>query len=205
MSRDIETLLRGVAPGGRPSSELATPSELRRRGDRRRVGRRVGALVSALVVVAGAAVGVSTLTSTPAPPVQPAGWTLVQACDYWQSAAAPTVTAWHAMRAARNSQLTGGTSWTTVRDATAPYGSTTRTFVGKLLAPPHPWPTPLDTAVPPVVAFGRLTVAWAEGVSATTTESGFTARWADDPSARELPADLTASQSVVDQACHVTA
>jgi hypothetical protein len=63
----------------------------------------------------------------------------------------------------------------------------------------------LDTAVPPVVAFGRLTVAWAEGVSATTTESGFTARWADDPSARELPADLTASQSVVDQACHVTA
>lgn len=75
MSRDIEALLRNTARGARPTPALAlaAPSDLRRRGDRRRAVRRGGTLMAALAVVGVIAVGVSGLPSrSSAPPASPA-------------------------------------------------------------------------------------------------------------------------------------
>ena len=146
----------------------------------------------------------TTATSSPAPSVTAAtstAWTLAQACDYWRTGAGPVVKAYDAMRAARTKQNTGVTSWKTVRDATGPYGSASRTFAGHLLSPPQPFPTPLATSVPPVTSFTLLSAAWAERVSRATTEAGFTTLWADDPGSQALPSDYTEAQTAIDQAC----
>jgi hypothetical protein len=105
------------------------------------------------------------------------------------------------MRAARTQQNTGSASWTSVRDATGPYGAASRKFAGQLEAPPQPWPAPLDKAAAPLASFYLLTAAWAETVSRATTESDFTASWANDPMSKTLPTDLTESQSVASKAC----
>ena len=61
MSGDIETLLRETARTARPSGLPATPSDLRRQGDRRRALRRGGTAVVAVALVGGIAVGLSGL------------------------------------------------------------------------------------------------------------------------------------------------
>ncbi len=128
-------------------------------------------------------------------------WTLWQACDYWRTGAGPLATTWDAMRAARNKQLTGAGSWTTVRDATGPYGTASRTAAEHLLSPPQPWPTPLNTAAPPVTSFLLRAAAWAERVSRARTEADFTTLWADDPSANDLPSAYTEAATTVERAC----
>jgi hypothetical protein len=72
MSRDIETLLRDTARATPPSPSLATPTDLRSRGDRRRAVRRGGAVMVTLAVVVGIAVGVGGLSATSSiPPAHP--------------------------------------------------------------------------------------------------------------------------------------
>jgi hypothetical protein len=202
MPRDIETMLRESAQPIRPRPSVAAPSELRRRGDRRRSARRGGAIAAVLAVVAGVALGVSGLhSSAPTPPAQRIAWTRAQGCDYWQTAAAPFGQAWGAMRAARNKQLTGSASWQTVRDATDPFGPASRKFAEQLLSPPQPWPTPLDKAAPPSASFYLAEAAWAERVSRATTETDFNTVWAQDPMAGDLPVTYSDAATLVKQAC----
>jgi len=202
MSRDIETLLRESAQAIRHRPSVAPPSELRRRGDRRRAARRGGTIVAVLAVVAGVALGVGDLNSSaPTPPAQGIAWTRAQGCDYWRTAAAPYVKTWDAMRVARNKQVAGAASWQTVRDATSPYGTASRKFAEQLLSPPQPWPTPLDKAAPPQASFYLAEATWAERVSRATTETDFTTAWAQDPMAGGLPLAYTDAATLVKQAC----
>lgn len=70
MSRDIEALLRGVAQPPPTDAALVPASELRRRGDRRRVAARGSAAAGAVAVLALVGAGVSALV--PSPSVVPA-------------------------------------------------------------------------------------------------------------------------------------
>jgi hypothetical protein len=70
MSRDIEALLRGVAQTPARGTAIAPASDLRRRGDRRRLAARAGAAGAAVAVLALVAAGVGALV--PSPSVVPA-------------------------------------------------------------------------------------------------------------------------------------
>jgi hypothetical protein len=202
MSRDIDNMLRESAQQVRPRPTVAAPAELRRRGDRRRATRRGGTIAAVLAVVAGIALGIGGLnSSSPTPPAQQITWTRAQGCDYWQSASAPAVQAWKAMRASRNKQLTGSASWRTVRDATGLYATAARKYAEQLLSPPHPWPTPLDNAAPPQASFYRAEAKWAERASSATTETDFNTAWDQSPTADGLPPGYTDAATVITQAC----
>lgn len=71
MSHDIETLLRHTGDGAPPVDGLIPPSQVRRRGDRRRAARRGSTVAVAVLVVSGAAVWVGNGPLTQSfPPAQ---------------------------------------------------------------------------------------------------------------------------------------